>query len=506
MAPLAALFHIAQDANGPKIPGGVSSVLRDFLRKCFHKQPEFRKGADELLDHPWLRVKRENVAVEATLRRHGINNSDESSVLQMQELKQSIQATLRRNVTFTRRRKVGVGSNKTVEDEKNAQSVDDSLNSNRHQYQESETTVDLSAFDIDDSTSRDSDGDSSSDWDQDISLTQKNNVSQSSALVGKSKSLVHIVKEDEISNDFWDDDDTMEKIREMKESLKTTETNSLKNTRNILFNDKEENVQLHKNIGKPSNVNGSQQHNNADATDASNLENKLEMFKENESDLSMSEMSEFSNINNVSKRKRLQTLNSTDLASIDFGNDVHETVDEVRVDKLLMFQDSDSSDAFDGIEDDFASELKRNPNKSEDVNFDDFSDKDNDSENEVDDGTSNAANFGNGKISEPTKGRPAVSKLDKVTHNVEPKAADKQISAVDYEKPEDDLDDLEFDDVQDFHSRLALVQNNRSKKTMKMNSVQKMPLKMKSCSLTKMITSEMKNATKWRNGWKKLGS
>ena len=245
LAPLAALFHIAQDANGPKIPGGVSSVLRDFLRKCFHKQPEFRKGADELLDHPWLRVKRENVEVEATLRRHGMSNSDESSVLQMQELKQSIQATLRRNVTFTRRRKVGVGSNKTVEDEKNAQSVDDSLNSNRHQYQQNETTVDLSAFDIDDSSSRDSDGDSSSDWDQDMSLIQKNNVSQSSALGGKSNSLVHIVKEDEISNDFWDDEDTMEKIREMKESIKPAETSSLKNTTDIILNDKEENVQSH---------------------------------------------------------------------------------------------------------------------------------------------------------------------------------------------------------------------------------------------------------------------
>ena len=162
---------------------------KGYERKGFKTHPFSKKRVPNC-------VKRENVAVEATLRRHGINNSDESSVLQMQELKQSIQATLRRNVTFTRRRKVGVGSNKTVEDEKNAQSVDDSLNSNRHQYQESETTVDLSAFDIDDSTSRDSDGDSSSDWDQDISLTQKNNVSQSSALVGKSKSLVHIVKED----------------------------------------------------------------------------------------------------------------------------------------------------------------------------------------------------------------------------------------------------------------------------------------------------------------------
>ena len=52
------------------------------------------------------------------------------------------------------------------------------------------------------------------------------------------------------------------------------------------------------------------------------------MFKEDESDLLMSEMTEFAQPNNVSKRKRLQTLNSTELASIDFGNDVHETVDE----------------------------------------------------------------------------------------------------------------------------------------------------------------------------------
>ena len=73
-----------------------------------------------------------------------------------------------------------------MEDEKNAQSIDDSLNSNRHQYQQNETTVDLSAFDIDDSSSRDSDGDSSSDWDHDMSLIQKNNASQSSALGRKS--------------------------------------------------------------------------------------------------------------------------------------------------------------------------------------------------------------------------------------------------------------------------------------------------------------------------------
>ena len=86
---------------------------------------------------------------------------------------------------------------------------------------------------------------------------------------------------------------------------------------------------------------------------------------------------------------------------------------KIRVDKLLMFQDSDSSDAFDGIDDDFASELKRNTNKSEDINFDDFSDKDDDSENESDNGAFNSANFGNGNISEPTKVRQAVSKLIK---------------------------------------------------------------------------------------------
>ena len=56
--------------------------------------------------------------------------------------------------------------------------------------------------------------------------------------------------------------------------------------------------------------------------------------------------------------------------------------------------------------------------------------------------------------------RSSIKSLD----NVESKAAYKQISVVDYQKPEDDLDDLEFDDVQDFHSRLALVQNKRLKK------------------------------------------
>ena len=84
LAPLAALFHIAQDANGPKIPSGVSPVLRDFLRQCFHKQPEFRKGADELLGHPWLRVKRENLEVEpSAVRRHVIDENDEESNIEI---------------------------------------------------------------------------------------------------------------------------------------------------------------------------------------------------------------------------------------------------------------------------------------------------------------------------------------------------------------------------------------------------------------------------------------
>lgn len=50
---MAALFRIVQD-DYPPLPEGISQALRDFLLLCFQKEPTMRKGADRLLEHPWL--------------------------------------------------------------------------------------------------------------------------------------------------------------------------------------------------------------------------------------------------------------------------------------------------------------------------------------------------------------------------------------------------------------------------------------------------------------------
>jgi serine/threonine protein kinase len=54
--PFSAMYKMVQE--GVKIPGGISSALRDFLAKCFQSDPNFRVSASELLKHPWIRPKR----------------------------------------------------------------------------------------------------------------------------------------------------------------------------------------------------------------------------------------------------------------------------------------------------------------------------------------------------------------------------------------------------------------------------------------------------------------
>ena len=48
-----AMFRIVQD-KCPPLPNDISDNLRDFLLKCFEKDPEKRLSAKELLFHPWL--------------------------------------------------------------------------------------------------------------------------------------------------------------------------------------------------------------------------------------------------------------------------------------------------------------------------------------------------------------------------------------------------------------------------------------------------------------------
>ena len=173
------------------------------------KQPEFRKGADELLGHPWLRVKRENLEVEpSAVRRHVIDENDEESNIEIREIKKSIQATLhisqikqatlRRNVTFVRR---GTSNNKDN---------DDTMN---------DTTMD---WGDDDSDEDDDAEESDENWDQEISMNE-DGLNKSLQLQDKMTSLSNALNDDEISDEFWNEEDggneeTVEK-KEFDQSL-----------------------------------------------------------------------------------------------------------------------------------------------------------------------------------------------------------------------------------------------------------------------------------------------
>lgn len=48
------MFRIVED-DKPPIPEGCSQLLRDFLTKCFNKDPTKRPSAELLCEHPWLK-------------------------------------------------------------------------------------------------------------------------------------------------------------------------------------------------------------------------------------------------------------------------------------------------------------------------------------------------------------------------------------------------------------------------------------------------------------------
>ena len=48
-----ALIRIVQDSK-PPLPEQISSELKDFLNKCFVKDPNTRWSGRQLLDHPWI--------------------------------------------------------------------------------------------------------------------------------------------------------------------------------------------------------------------------------------------------------------------------------------------------------------------------------------------------------------------------------------------------------------------------------------------------------------------
>ena len=48
------MFRIVED-DMPPIPAACSDLLKDFLRQCFHKEPNKRPRADVLCEHEWLK-------------------------------------------------------------------------------------------------------------------------------------------------------------------------------------------------------------------------------------------------------------------------------------------------------------------------------------------------------------------------------------------------------------------------------------------------------------------
>ncbi|OMJ66573.1 hypothetical protein SteCoe_36535 [Stentor coeruleus] len=56
LEPMQALYRIVQDPS-PPLPSSISIELRDFLIKCFQKEPLIRVDASTLLKHPWITQK-----------------------------------------------------------------------------------------------------------------------------------------------------------------------------------------------------------------------------------------------------------------------------------------------------------------------------------------------------------------------------------------------------------------------------------------------------------------
>ena len=48
------MFRIVED-DMPPLPEGVSPLLEDFLKVCFHKDPTLRPSAELLCEHEWLK-------------------------------------------------------------------------------------------------------------------------------------------------------------------------------------------------------------------------------------------------------------------------------------------------------------------------------------------------------------------------------------------------------------------------------------------------------------------
>lgn len=74
---VAAMFHIADTDDVPKLPDGFSEEGVDFLRLCFDRDPRSRPSAADLLQHPW--ITREPTAAQPTRVPNGTVASSDTS-------------------------------------------------------------------------------------------------------------------------------------------------------------------------------------------------------------------------------------------------------------------------------------------------------------------------------------------------------------------------------------------------------------------------------------------
>ena len=51
---MSVMFRIVED-DMPPLPEGCSTLLMDFLKQCFHKEPSKRPSAELLCEHQWLK-------------------------------------------------------------------------------------------------------------------------------------------------------------------------------------------------------------------------------------------------------------------------------------------------------------------------------------------------------------------------------------------------------------------------------------------------------------------
>lgn len=118
LEPMQALYRIVQDPS-PPLPNNISSELRDFLMKCFQKEPLIRVDATTLLKHPWITQKTAPVVeinmpeeVSNTIRNHieSIVEVDES-----EEGKDVMEVGMRSSSPLGHRRNRAKGSFKVQE-------------------------------------------------------------------------------------------------------------------------------------------------------------------------------------------------------------------------------------------------------------------------------------------------------------------------------------------------------------------------------------------------------